>query len=107
MDDNLNEFLQQTSDQFLFEMLVTIFQRALPEGTILMPMLQLARKYGMPVKNIIPFITELGEWSKEHLNDSDTLSDDDRHALSDLLSRSGFMTIGFDPSDRGDDDEKH
>lgn len=107
MDDNLNEFLQQTSDKFLYEMLVSIFQRVFPEDTIFLPMLKLTKKYGMPVKNIIPFITELGEWSKEHLNYPDTISDDDRHALSDLLSRSGFMTIGFDPSDRGDDDEKH
>lgn len=107
MDENLNEFLHQTSDQFLFEMLVTIFQRVLPEGTILLPMLQLAKKYGMPVKNILHFIIDLSEWCKEHQDNHDTLSDDDRHALSDLLSRSGFMTIGFDPNDRGDDDEKH
>ena len=91
-DESLNEFVRNVTDTYLYETLVAIFSRAFHEDSILHPMLTLSKKYGMPVKNILPFLTELSEWCKQH----DNISDSDRQSLEDLLSRSGFMTIGFD-----------
>lgn len=109
MNNDLDNFMRQVSDTYLYEMLMTIFNRLFPKDSVFIPILQLTKKYGMPVKNVVPFIQELGEWCKNNMNDSDNnpLSDNDRQSLYDMLSHSGFMTIGFDPSDRGDDDEKH
>lgn len=90
-DERLNEFIRNVTDTYLYETLVAIFSRALPEDSILLPLLTLTKKYGMPVKNFLPFINELAEQCKQH----DNISDTDRQSLEDLLSRSGFMTIGF------------
>lgn len=91
MNEDLNEFIRQTSDGFLFEMLLTIFKRIFPEDSIFIPLLTLSRKHGMPVKNIMAFIEDLGEWCSEH----QTTSVDDAKAFQELMQRSGFMTIGF------------
>lgn len=95
-DERLNEFIRNVTDTYLYETLVAIFSRVFPEDSILLPILTLTKKYGMPVKNILPFINEIAEWCKQH----DNISDTDRQSLEDLLSRSGFMTIGF--SQEGD-----
>lgn len=97
MNDDLNEFIQNTSDAYLFELLTTIFNRAFPEDNILRAILSLSRKHGMPVKNIMPFIQDLADWCKEH----QPMSAQDTQSLADLLSNSGFLTIGF--SREGDD----
>lgn len=87
-DDGLNEFIQHASDKLLYEILVGIFKREFGEDSVIFTILTLAKQYDMPVKNILPFIKDLGEWCREH-------QDKERDDLSDLLSRSGFMTIGF------------
>lgn len=97
MNNDLDEFIRQNSDTFLYEMIETIFRRIFPEKSIFFPMLSLARKYGMPVKNILPFMEELGKWCSENM----PTTQDDAKAFQELMQNSGFMTIGF--SREGDD----
>lgn len=87
-EEDFNKFVQHVSDKFLYDLLVEVFRREFSETSILFPLLTLAKQYGMPVKNIIPFIKDLGEWCRVH-------QEDEVNSLTDLLSRSGFMTIGF------------
>ncbi len=95
-DDALNEFIQQASDKLLYEILVGVFKREFGEDSVLFTILTLAKQYSMPVKNILPFIKDIGEWCKVH-------QDKERDDLSDLLRNSGFMTIGF--TQEGDDSD--
>lgn len=100
MNNDFEDFVHQTSEEYLYEMLVTIFHRIFPGNSILTQILTLAKKHGMPVKNIMPFIQDLGEWCKENQTPSaQELSD--AMAFRDLMQRSGFMTIGF--TQEGDD----
>ena len=99
MNDNLDDFIQRVSDDYMFAMISNIFQHVFPENNFYIPFLSLAKKYGMPAKNIVPFMHDLAELcNKQPDSPSDqmTLSNDEKQSLMDLLSRSGFMTIGFD-----------
>ena len=60
-DDGLNEFIQHASDKLLYEILVGIFKREFGEDSVIFTILTLAKQYDMPVKNILPFIKDLGE----------------------------------------------
>lgn len=96
MNNDDMDFINNIGDKLAFEMLNTIFHRILPEDNIVIPTLNLAYKHGMPVKNILPFIQDLCEWAKEH-------NDNSRKEVSDLLSRSGFLTVGFNPDQKEGD----
>lgn len=102
MNDNLDDFIRQTSDTYLFEMFLAVFKRILPENNVITQILILSKKYGMPVKNILSFIQELGEWCSNNQKES-TMSASDTKAVHDLLRNSGFMTIGF--TQEGDDSD--
>lgn len=101
MKEDFENYFNHISDVYLYEMLLTIFRRVFPNDSILTQILILSKKHGMPVKHIIPYIQELGEWCQNNSVQTDTLSDEDRKSIQDLLQRSGFMTIGF--SREGDD----
>ena len=96
MNNDDMDFINNIGDKFAFEMLNSIFSRIFPEDNIMIPTLNLAYKHGMPVKNILPFIQDLCEWAKEH-------NDNSREEVSDLLSRSGFLTVGFNPDQKEGD----
>ena len=103
MPNEMDDYISHAADSFLYKLFCDVCKRYFPEDSIVFPLITLSHKYGMPVRNLIPFIQELGDWCSKHLpaDNNNVMSDTDRQSLSDLLSRSGFMTIGF--SQEGDD----
>lgn len=94
MDKDLNEFIQRVSDEYLYEMITTIFKNIFPPESIMHVMLPTLRKHGMPVKNIVPFINELSNI----INKTDE-HDNLQQEFTDLLRRSGFAREGDDTHD--------
>lgn len=97
MEDNT----QKNIDRLLLSALLGILGEIDTTELKLLPFLASAcAEYGMPIKNIMPFLDSFASYLSEKLK-SQEAQNKDAQELQDLLVRSGFMTIGFSPDAEG------
>ena len=92
----MNEKYQEIMDRYMLSALIGILNETDPSEMKILPHLaSAAGKYGMPIKNIGPFVLDFLQYVC-NTGENTRQSEQDAKNLRDMLSRSGFMTIGFD-----------
>ena len=103
MDDKNDNVMQKLVDTFMLDALVGILNELDNTEIKLLPFLaKNCAQNGMPIKNIMPFLDNLGKFLSEKSQER-KLRAQDAQELQDLFARSGFMTVGFSQDTEGGD----
>lgn len=104
--DDMNNMIESIADKYFLELTKELCLRFFPKESIIHDMVDSLHDHGMPAKNIFPFLNDMSQKIKAHdTNESsaDIFSAQQQQDLADLLSRSGFMTISFNPDQKEGD----
>lgn len=101
--DDMNNMIESIADKYFLELTKELCLRFFPNESIIHDMVDSLHDHGMPAKNIFPFLNEMSQKIKAQdtsVSNADIFSAQQQQDLADLLSRSGFMTISFNPDQK-------